>query len=92
MHRDRRGCGHELEPNSRENRLTPWFNDPVSDPFGEAIYLRDDDSGVFWSPLPGPTPAPAPYEARHGFGYSTWRHTSHELEQTTTTGSRDTIR
>ena len=71
--------------NSRENRLTPWFNDPVSDPFGEAIYLRDDDSGVFWSPLPGPTPAPAPYEARHGFGYSTWRHTSHELEQTTTT-------
>ena len=71
--------------NSRENRLTPWFNDPVSDPFGEAIFLRDDDSGVFWSPLPGPTPAPAPYEARHGFGYSTWRHTSHELEQTTTT-------
>ena len=70
--------------NSRENRLTPWFNDPVSDPFGEAIYLRDDDSGVFWSPLPGPTPAPAPYEARHGFGYSEWRHTSHELEQTTT--------
>ena len=43
--------------NSRENRLTPWLNDPVSDPFGEAIYLRDDDSGVFWSPLPGPTPA-----------------------------------
>jgi cyclic beta-1,2-glucan synthetase len=71
--------------NSRENRLTPWFNDPVSDPFGEAIYLRDEDSGVFWSPLPGPTPAPAPYEARHGFGSTTWRHTSHELEQTTTT-------
>ena len=44
--------------NSRENRLTPWFNDPVSDPLGEAIYLRDDGSGVFWSPLPGPTPAP----------------------------------
>ena len=44
--------------NSRENRLTPWFNDPVSDPLGEAIYLREDGSGVFWSPLPGPTPAP----------------------------------
>ena len=71
--------------NSRENRLTPWFNDPVSDPFGEAIYLRDDDSGVFWSPLPGPTPAPAPYEARHGFGYTSWSHTSHELEQRTIT-------
>ena len=71
--------------NSRENRLTPWFNDPVSDPLGEAIYLRDEESGVFWSPLPGPTPAPAPYEVRHGFGYTTWHHTSHELEQTTTT-------
>lgn len=67
--------------NSRENRITPWFNDPVSDPFGEAIYLRDEESGVFWSPLPGPTPAPAPYEVRHGFGYTTWHHTSHELAQ-----------
>jgi cyclic beta-1,2-glucan synthetase len=71
--------------NSRENRITPWFNDPVSDPFGEAIYLRDEESGVFWSPLPGPTPAAAPYEARHGFGYTSWRHTSNDLEQTTTT-------
>jgi N,N'-diacetylchitobiose phosphorylase len=71
--------------NSRENRLTPWFNDPVSDPLGEAIYLRDDESGVFWSPLPGPTPAPAPYEVRHGFGYTSWSHTSHELEQRTIT-------
>ncbi len=71
--------------NSRENRLTPWFNDPVSDPHGEAIYLRDEESGVFWSPLPGPTPAPRPYEVRHGFGYTTWNHTSHELVQTTTT-------
>ena len=71
--------------NSRENRLTPWYNDPVTDPLGEAIYLRDDDSGVFWSPQPGPTPAPAPYEVRHGFGYTSWRHTSHELEQRTIT-------
>jgi N,N'-diacetylchitobiose phosphorylase len=71
--------------NSRENRLTPWFNDPVSDPYGEAIYLRDDGSGVFWSPLPGPTPAPGPYEVRHGFGYTSWKHSSHELEQSTTT-------
>ena len=71
--------------NSRENRLTPWYNDPVSDPHGEAIYLRDEESGIFWSPQPGPTPAPAPYEVRHGFGYTSWRHTSYELEQETTT-------
>ena len=42
--------------NSRENRLTPWYNDPVSDPHGEALYVRDDESGAFWSPLPGPAP------------------------------------
>ena len=70
--------------NSRENRLTPWFNDPVSDPFGEAIYLRDEESGVFWSPLPGPAPGAAPYEARHGFGYTSWYHASNDLEQSTT--------
>ena len=34
--------------NSRENRLTPFANDPVSDPTGEAIYIRDDDSGDVW--------------------------------------------
>jgi N,N'-diacetylchitobiose phosphorylase len=75
------GAGYTWSVNSRENRLTPWSNDPVSDPHGEALYLRDEDAGVFWSPLPGPAPAAAPYEVRHGFGYSTWRHTSHELEQ-----------
>src|SRR6185295_5010991 len=53
----------------------------VADPHGEALYLRDEDDGVFWSPLPGPVAAPAGIEARHGFGYSAWRHTSRELEQ-----------
>jgi N,N'-diacetylchitobiose phosphorylase len=75
------GAGYTWSVNSRENRLTPWSNDPVSDPHGEALYVRDEDAGVFWSPLPGPAPAAAPYEVRHGFGYSAWRHTSHELEQ-----------
>jgi cyclic beta-1,2-glucan synthetase len=40
--------------NSRENRLTPFANDPVSDPSGEALYIRDDDTGAAWSPTPGP--------------------------------------
>ena len=69
-----RGSGCTWAVNSRENRVTPWFNDPVSDPYGEALYLRDEDAGVFWSPLPGPVPGAGAYEVRHGFGYSTWRH------------------
>ncbi len=67
--------------NSRENRLTPWSNDPVSDPHCDAVYLRDEDDGTFWSPTPGPAPALSGYEVRHGFGYTTWRHGSHEMEQ-----------
>jgi N,N'-diacetylchitobiose phosphorylase len=75
------GAGCTWSVNSRLNRLTPWSNDPVSDPHGDALYVRDEDAGVFWSPLPGPTSDDAPYEVRHGFGTSTWRHTSHEIAQ-----------
>ena len=75
------GLGFSWSQNSRENRLTPWFNDPVSDPAGEALYLRDEDGGVFWSPTPGPTPGTGAYEVRHGFGYSSWRHQSAGLDQ-----------
>lgn len=67
--------------NSRKNRLTPWRNDPVSDPHDDAWYVRDDDTGAFWSPLPGPAPALADYEVRHGFGYSTWCLDAHGLTQ-----------
>ncbi|MGH7731606.1 MAG: GH36-type glycosyl hydrolase domain-containing protein, partial [Candidatus Eiseniibacteriota bacterium] len=66
--------------NSREFRLTPWSNDPVRDPHDEALYLRDEESGLLWSAFPGPIPGEGPYEMRHGFGYSRCRHTSAGLE------------
>ncbi|HZX29316.1 MAG TPA: hypothetical protein VFF16_19740 [Telluria sp.] len=75
------GAGYTWSRNSREHRLTPWFNDPVRDPHGEAFYLRDEDTGAYWSPMPGPAPAAADYEAIHGFGYTRFEHVSHELEQ-----------
>ncbi len=77
------GAGYTWSANSREHRLTEWSNDPVLDPHSEAVYLRDDDSGEFWSPLPGPCPADADYEARHGFGYSTFRVTASGIEHET---------
>src|SRR5262249_38569543 len=52
--------------NSHENRLTPWANDPVSDPPGEAIYLRDEETGEFWTPTALPVRDAGPYVARHG--------------------------
>lgn len=76
-----RGLGFTWVRNSREHRLTPWCNDPVSDPAGEALYLRDEDRLVFWSPTPGPAPGTGSYEVRHGFGSTTWRHESQQLAQ-----------
>lgn len=78
------GAGHTWCRNSQANRLTPWSNDPVSDPHGEAIYIRDEADGAFWSPTPGPAPAPCDYEARHGFGYSTFTCDHRDLRHETT--------
>ena len=61
--------------NAHEFRLTPWSNDPVSDPSGEALYIRDEESGQFWSPTPLPARGTGTYVCRHGFGYSVFEHT-----------------
>lgn len=68
-----RGAGYTWSENSRENRLSPWSNDPVGDPSGEVVYLRDEDDGTLWSPSPQPVGEGA-YRIRHGFGYSVFEH------------------
>ena len=78
------GAGTTWSGNSREHRLTPWSNDPVLDPHGEALWLRDEDSGTWWSPIAGPAPLPAHHEMRHGFGYSVALHVADGLEQEVT--------
>ncbi len=50
------GAAHTWTGNSRENRLTPFANDPVTDHTAEALFVRDDDTGECWSPTPGPLP------------------------------------
>ncbi len=77
------GAGSTWRGNSREHRLSPWANDPLLDPHSEAFYLRDEDSGDFWSLLPGPAPAAADYELRHGIGYSRCLLVHGGLEQAT---------
>src|SRR5207249_1720905 len=69
------GLGCTWSENAHEFRLTPWHNDPVSDMSGEALYLRDEERGHFWSPTPLPSRGAAPYVSRHGFGYSVFEHT-----------------
>jgi cyclic beta-1,2-glucan synthetase len=74
------GSGYTWSANSRENQLTPWSNDPVSDSPGEAFYVRDDKTGEVWSPTAIPIREPsATYVARHGRGYSRFEHTGHGI-------------
>ena len=68
------GQSYTWGENAHEFRLTPWHNDPVSDASGEAIYLRDEDTGHVWSPTPLPCPGTGGYISRHGFGYSVFEH------------------
>lgn len=68
------GAGYTWRGNSRQYRVTPWSNDPVLDPHGEALYIRDEETGEFWSPMPGPVPGEGTYETSHGFGYTRFVH------------------
>ena len=77
------GSGSTWAENSGENRLTPWHNDPVGDPPGEALYLRDEETAHVWSPMPLPSRDAEPYLVRHGAGYSQFDHYSQGLKQTT---------
>jgi cyclic beta-1,2-glucan synthetase len=69
------GAAYTWGENAHELRLTPWHNDPVSDGSGEALYLRDEQSGHVWSPTALPCGGATPYVTRHGFGYSVFEHT-----------------
>jgi cellobiose phosphorylase len=69
------GAAYTWVENSHEFRLTPWSDDPVQDTTGEAIYIRDDQTGQFWSPTPLPARGATPYVIRHGFGYTVFEHT-----------------
>ena len=68
------GGSYTWGENAHQFRLTPWYNDPVCDTTGEALYIRDEDSGKFWSPTPLPAVGSTPYITRHGFGYSVFEH------------------
>ncbi len=74
------GSGYTWAANSQANRLTPWSNDPVSDPPGEVVYLRDEETGAVWSPTPLPVADAAPVLVRHGQGYTTFERRTHGLD------------
>jgi cyclic beta-1,2-glucan synthetase len=78
------GAAYTWSENSRENRLTPFANDPVSDPTGEALFIRDEETGEAWSPTPGPllrTPASGRWVIRHAAGLTRFARVSHGIRQ-----------
>ncbi|HEY3490487.1 MAG TPA: glucoamylase family protein [Candidatus Deferrimicrobiaceae bacterium] len=75
------GSGFTWYGNSQRNRLSSWSNDPVLDPASEALYIRDEESGSFWSPTAAPIREESAYRARHGAGYTVFEHNSHGIEQ-----------
>lgn len=75
------GGGYTWAENSRENKLTPWSNDPVSDMPGEIYYIRDEATGEIWTPTPLPVREKESYTIRHGLGYSHFQHESHGIGQ-----------
>ncbi|MEN8374048.1 MAG: glucoamylase family protein [Gemmatimonadota bacterium] len=78
------GAGFTWAENSSESRLTPWFGDPVTDPTGESLYVRDEETGRVWSPMPAPAGVSAPYVVRHRWGSTVFEHGSHALDQSVT--------
>ncbi|URZ17704.1 GH36-type glycosyl hydrolase domain-containing protein [Clostridium felsineum] len=74
FHISERGSAYTWCANSRENKITPWNNDPVSDTLGEALYIRDEVTGKYWSLSPEPVRDNDDYIIEHGFGYSRFSH------------------
>jgi cyclic beta-1,2-glucan synthetase len=75
------GSGFTWFGNSQRNRLTQWSNDPVLDPPSEAVFIRDEETGVYWSPTAMPVRQETAYRARHGAGYTVFEHNSFGIEQ-----------
>ncbi|HEU4830480.1 MAG TPA: glucoamylase family protein [Gemmatimonadales bacterium] len=84
-----RGGGCSWAENSHFYRLTPWHNDPVSDPVTDAIYLQDAEVGGIWSATPGPVETGAAFTVRHGQGYSAFESVYEEIRTHLTLGMAD---
>ncbi len=85
------GGGFTWAGNSGEHRLTPWTNDPVSDPSGEALYVRDEETADFWTPTPQPAGAGVAHQIRYGAGYARWRRSAMGCHRICSCSCRRTI-
>ncbi len=78
------GTGFTWSINSRENKLTPWYNDPINDLPSEIIYLKDNDTQEIFTITPKPIRGEEEYIVTYGKGYAVFNHNSHGIEQSLT--------
>ena len=81
FHVSETGAGMTWAINSRENKITPWSNDPVSDTASEAIYIKDEVTGKVIIPMSLGRKGHGVFHVRHGFGYSVFCHDENEIKQ-----------
>ncbi len=81
-----RGAGCTWADNAYFYRLTPWHNDPVTDPACDVLYLRDDASGELWSATPAPVRAAGAYDVEHAPGRSRFDHVHDGIATSLTVG------
>jgi cellobiose phosphorylase len=76
------GSGFSWRANSNLSRITRWEQDLVKDEWGKYIYVRDRESGVFWSLTWKPLkPHFDFFEVRYGQGYAILRSSYDGIEQ-----------
>jgi cyclic beta-1,2-glucan synthetase len=78
------GTAMTWSSNSRENRLTPFANDPVSDPLSEAVLVRDEETGEIVGATPGARPRETTgrWRITHEPGLSRFRRTAGGIART----------
>ncbi len=88
------GSGFTWSGNSRENKLTTWYNDPVLTPVSEAVYVRNKANGAIISPYALVPGAEGSFRIRHGFGYSVFsrKDTRIGLTMTVFAAKEDTVK
>lgn len=78
------GMGMTWDSNSQMNRLTPWSNDATLNPITDVCYIRDDETGKYWTVASSPILENDAFRTRHGNGYTIYEHNSHAIEQEVT--------
>ena len=78
------GGGYTWHQNSRENKLTPWGNDPVCDIASESCYIKDTNTNDIFTVTSRPINDSGDYIIHHGMGYTVYRHNALGIEATQT--------